>query len=551
MWLGIGLGFAFLLLASMAAYWSSAYSLVTFKWVEHTQQVLDDLNSTRAAILDVETGARGFVITGNEDFLQPFNRGRERVGALIQTLKHETSDNSDQQKSLSGLEALVAAKISFSTNIIYQRKAGRLNLNAETAPQGAEKEKMDAIRQVLDRMESTERALLAQRSTSAKQTFYITRWVISFTGALALVVIGAAGLSARRDLIKRRQAEKERDRFFTLSLDLFCIAGFDGYFKRLNAAWEKNLGHTQAEFRAKPFIEFVHPEDRESTLRMTEKLNLGQAAVSFANRYLCKDGSYRWLLWNAAPQMEQKVIYATARDVTEEKRAEQEIQLLNESLRYRAKQLEQVNEELEAFSYSVSHDLRAPLRHIDGFASRLQQNFENSLDEKGRRYLNIISGSAKQMGNLIDDLLLFSRMGRTEMQEINVNLETLARKIVHDPQLEISKRNITWDIGRLPEVRGDIPMLRQAFLNLISNAVKYTRTREHARIEIGSTETTDEFIIFVRDNGVGFEMEYAHKLFGVFQRLHRADEFEGTGIGLANVRRIIQRHGGRTWAEGK
>jgi light-regulated signal transduction histidine kinase (bacteriophytochrome) len=200
----------------------------------------------------------------------------------------------------------------------------------------------------------------------------------------------------------------------------------------------------------------------------------------------------------------------------------------------------------------VSHDLRAPLRHLSGYAELLRKNASSTLDEKSHRYLMTISESAKRMGNLIDDLLAFSRVGRSEMQKAKVSLEQLVKGILHDLQDEMNGRNIVWEIGALPEVYGDRSMLRLVLVNLISNALKFTRTRAQAKIEIGSiTGKEDEIVFFIRDNGVGFDMRYVDKLFGVFQRLHRAEEFEGTGIGLASVQRIIHRHGGRTWAEGE
>jgi signal transduction histidine kinase len=235
--------------------------------------------------------------------------------------------------------------------------------------------------------------------------------------------------------------------------------------------------------------------------------------------------------------------------------ADEEIRRLNAELERRVtertSELEAANRELEAFSYSVSHDLRAPLRHIEGFIEILMATKSSMLDEEGRHYLGTVSTSAKQMGRLIDDLLAFSRTGRAELKKTKVKLGELSAKVVEDLRHDAARRNIEWVLGKLPEVEADEGLLRQVLLNLLGNALKYTRRRERARIEVGSRRTRTEHIIFVEDNGVGFDMQYAPKLFGVFQRLHRAADFEGTGVGLANVRRIIHRHGGRTWAEGK
>ena len=357
----------------------------------------------------------------------------------------------------------------------------------------------------------------------------------------------------KREIAERMRVEEERDRFFRLSLDMLCAAGFDGYFKELNPAWEKTLGHTNEELLARPYLEFIHPDDRAATTTEAKKNSGGNTTFAFENRYRCKDGSYKWLSWSATPDIANQLIYAAARDITERKQAEEAQREAEEALKKHREQLEASNKELEAFSYSVSHDLRAPLRHIDGFATLLQKHTA-ALDEKGRRHLATISESAKQMGRLIDDLLVFSRVGRSEMHRTAVNLEHLVREVMSGFRLDTEGRKIAWTIGALPEVHGDPSMLRQVLVNLIGNAVKYTAMRDEARIEIGSPNDVDdqhdEIVFFVRDNGVGFDMQYAHKLFGVFQRLHSATEFEGTGIGLANVQRIIHRHGGRTWAEG-
>jgi signal transduction histidine kinase len=218
----------------------------------------------------------------------------------------------------------------------------------------------------------------------------------------------------------------------------------------------------------------------------------------------------------------------------------------------RTAQLQAVNRELESFSYSISHDLRAPLRHIDGFAQLLSRRMADKLDDTGRHYLDTVTSSARRLGVLIDELLVFSRMGRAEMRRSEVATRPLIDEILRELQHETQGRQIEWTIGALPAMTGDPVMLRQVWSNLLGNALKYSRKRTIAQIAITHRlDPVEGHIFAVRDNGAGFEMEYAGKLFGVFQRLHEASEFEGTGIGLANVRRIVERHGGRVWAEGR
>jgi K+-sensing histidine kinase KdpD len=222
-----------------------------------------------------------------------------------------------------------------------------------------------------------------------------------------------------------------------------------------------------------------------------------------------------------------------------------------DALRRAHDELEAKSKELEAFAYSVSHDLRAPLRHVVGYTELLHKRAAATLDPTSQRYMTTIQDSARRMGVLIDDLLAFSRVGRVEMQTVAVNLDQLVKEALSEVRPETDGREIVWKIGRLPTVPGDRAMLRLAFVNLVSNAVKFTRPRPRAEIEIGSAEgSPEEVVVFVRDNGVGFDMKYVDKLFGVFRRLHQAEEFEGTGIGLASVQRIVQRHRGRVWAEG-
>jgi K+-sensing histidine kinase KdpD len=260
--------------------------------------------------------------------------------------------------------------------------------------------------------------------------------------------------------------------------------------------------------------------------------------------------------WFAATQRAIERNLRQARDrlqveVEQRRHREEEVRKLNLELAKRATELEASNKELESFAYSVSHDLRAPLRHIDGYAELLQKQASSLLDDKSHRYVKTILESSKRMGNLIDDLLAFSRIGRAEARKTVVDLEQLVKEVVAELRQETAGRDIAWKIGALPACYGDRSMLKLVFFNLISNAVKFTRKRTLAEIEIGCADgKKSEVEVFVRDNGAGFDMQYANKLFGVFQRLHRAEEFEGTGIGLATVQRVIHRHGGKVRADG-
>jgi PAS domain S-box-containing protein len=270
-----------------------------------------------------------------------------------------------------------------------------------------------------------------------------------------------------------------------------------------------------------------------------------------------RDGSFYWVDTTIVPFLNEdgkpRQYVAIRADITERMLAVEKVHQLNEELEHRVvrrtAQLETANKDLEAFSYSISHDLRAPLLRISGFADILQDEAAEKLDETSLKHLRTIAEGTQQMSRLIDALLDFSRMGREEMRQAKVIASRLVEEARHELSREIEGRDIEWNIGELPEVRGDPIMLRQVFVNLISNAVKYSRPRQPAKIEIGAKAEPGEIVFFIRDNGVGFDVKYAGRLFGVFQRLHPPREFEGTGIGLANVQRILRRHGGRIWAE--
>jgi PAS domain S-box-containing protein len=273
--------------------------------------------------------------------------------------------------------------------------------------------------------------------------------------------------------------------------------------------------------------------------------------ISEEYHIICKDGRISTNIISGTLINENLLV--TFFDISDRKKAEEEIWKLNETLEQRVEtrtaQLQEANRELEAFSYSVSHDLRAPLRHINGFVDLLSSEFTDLLPEKGRHYLDVIVNSSRHMGTLIDDLLQFSRTGRHEMQQSEVNMNALLIEVLNELTQENPDRRIQWNLDDLPLVSGDNSLLRMVWYNLLSNAIKFTKGKEPATIQVGFTGDEKENTFYIRDNGAGFDMQYAHKLFGVFQRLHSKKEFDGTGIGLANVYRIILKHGGRTWAE--
>jgi PAS domain S-box-containing protein len=299
-------------------------------------------------------------------------------------------------------------------------------------------------------------------------------------------------------------------------------------------------------------------DDRQTILEAFERCVQEGDGYDLEFPFTAADGIRKWIRTTATAIREHGrivKIVGTIMDITQRKRVEDELARyrnhLEELVLTRTEELDAANKEMHAFTYTVSHDLRAPLRHIDGFLELLQRKAGTAPNEESRHYIDAISSAAKKMGLLIDDLLAFSRMGRHALSFERVPLGALLRDVIREFAPDAAGRTIDWRIGDLPEVGGDASMLRMVLSNLLANALKFTRPREKARIEIGSLAGQDaETVIFVRDNGVGFDMTYADKLFGVFQRLHHEEEFEGTGIGLANVRRIIARHRGRTWAEG-
>jgi PAS domain S-box-containing protein len=341
------------------------------------------------------------------------------------------------------------------------------------------------------------------------------------------------------------------------NLDPLVTINPDGKITDVNNATEKVTGLARQQLIGTDFSDyFTDPGKARAGYEQVFREGLVQ---DYELEIRHRDGHVTAVLYNASVYRDEAGdvigVFAAARNISERKRAEEEIRKLNEELdervRRRTVELEATNKDLEAFTYSVSHDLRTPLRHVDGFSKLLLEDYCSNLPAEAQHYLTRVREETRRMSSMVDDLLNLTRVGRKELSMHLTGLSSLLEEAIRDLQPEMVGREIEWQIGKLPFAECDPALVRQVFANLLSNALKFTRPQEHAVIEVGATTQDGASVIFVRDNGVGFSMKYVEKLFGVFQRLHHPEDFEGTGIGLATVQRIVHKHGGRTWAEGE
>jgi PAS domain S-box-containing protein len=383
---------------------------------------------------------------------------------------------------------------------------------------------------------------------------------------LAAIAIVNASLfaTAQQELAERVQAEEELRRQTTLFRNLFAsspeaiaVLDQDDRILEVNRSFETLFGYLETEAQGQHINDLVSPGQYLDDARDVSQAVIGNGQIVEKEAVRCtKDGRPVDVSLIGYPiVVDQRLIgaYAIYRDITERKQAEEEIRKLNAELEQRVLertlQLETTNKELEAFAYSISHDLRAPLRGIDGWSQALLEDYRDKLDEQGRQYIERVRSEAQRMGHLIEDMLRLSRLTRTEVIKEPVNLSALAQAIAERLQAAEPLRKVDFTIQPDLTAEGDAHLLEVMLTNLLGNAVKFTGKRVDAHIEFGGTELQGQRVFFVRDNGVGFDMAYAQKLFGAFQRMHKFSEFPGIGVGLATVQRIIQRHGGRVWAE--
>ena len=581
---------AILLTNGFFLYQTSNGQIESSSAVEQAHEVMEAVDQITFHLSDADNARRGFILTSSTRYLAHFQTATNHAAADYSQLKRLTANDPVQQTKVDGLKSQINKRFQILSDSIQWQQEHGPDAEKQAAFMDIGQQAMEPVRQTCGFMLETQRKLLEKRRTKAGKRIHDTTQMTLIGTGISMGILSWAFLMLVRENVRRSAAEEAirmsndelEQRVAVRTQDLaaavaraeqahefrdkvmesavFGCGALDvkGNFTMVNQHFADIMGYRVEEMIGLSYVQLVSMENLAVLSKYFFRVINNRSSV--LNREIevrRKDGSTACVAFSWSPMtMKGEVIgiVGTAMDVTAHLKAEAEIRRLNRELEKRVtertSQLEGVNKELEAFSYSVSHDLRAPLRHVDGFVAMLRQHAVTSLDDKGRRYLDIISDSARQMGTLIDDLLDFSRVGRSELKWFPVDMNQLVQEALRDLAPDLRARDIKWTIDTLPAARADRAMLKLVWVNLLSNAVKYTRPRTRAEIEIGSRSIDDsQREYFVRDNGVGFDMRYAEKLFGVFQRLHRADEFEGTGIGLANVRRIVIRHGGAVRAE--
>ena len=565
----IFLGFSAALLVLVLAGWIALRNVArvntTFRLVDRAHRVLGQLEQLLVDVLSLPTSARGFVLTGEQAMLAAYEKSDSRIEESLRRLRELTAGEPESQKLLARVEPLVADARAIMRERMVAYRAGGLALAADTALFTRGVQTVGRLRSAVEEMERAESRRVNERFASSERASRAATTTLTILSILATGFVAVAGLVVHRDFRRRRQTEAALEHERHLLAELMDKSRERIYFKdrasrflRVNRGVLDTLGATDpAQVVGRTDADFFSAEHASQALADEQEIMRTGRSLTREEKETWPDGRVGWALTAKLPLRDASGAivgtFGLTRDITERRRAEDALRLAKTQLEAQAAQLAATNADLESFSSSVSHDLRAPLRHVSGFAGMLERHTDGALDDTGRRYIGAIRDAAKQMGRLVDDLLAFSRNGRTALATAELDHDALVAEVLRSGRYDADGRKIVWEISPLPRVVADATLLRQVWANLIDNAVKYSRDAAPARISI-SCQPADlacrEHIFCVRDNGAGFDPAFADKLFGVFQRLHSADQFEGTGIGLANVRRIVTRHGGRTWAEG-
>ena len=556
-----GAGFVLAILSLVAvvaiSYRSGKQLQEATRAVTHTREVLDKLGDIAARLSEVESAARSFAISGKQSHLSPFYTAAEAVPPQVDELKLLLRNDPSRLRSVTKIEPVIAKHLKVMKDMV---ELGDKNLFRGFGQRSLTDEGnnlMGQIRAAFSTMDKEQRARLDQEETAVTaKAERVT--VISLAGSvLAGVLVLACGACALRAMHGRGKAEEKLDRLLGSMPDALVLVNAEGKIVGSNVHTGKLFGYSDRELQGESMALLV-PERFRKNQRQYYAAFFSQRGgrVPETTMELCglhKDGREFPIEVSTKPLAAEKglVVTSAIRDITERKHVEQQISKLNKELEHRAMELENANKELEAFSYSVSHDLRSPLQNIDSFSLILMEDYANQLDPEGLDYVQRLRGSCQHMEDIIDALLALSKMMRTELLVDHFDLSALANAVAADLKQKNPDRLVDWVIAEGLTAEGDAQLLRVVLENLFGNAWKFTANRPRARIEFGALpQSNGARTYFVRDDGAGFDMARASHLFTPFKRLHDQSEFRGTGIGLATVQRVIHRHQGKIWAEG-
>lgn len=528
------------------------------KWVSHTYEVKATVFELGAGLKEMESAAFAAQFDPlSEDAARRYGDARARYEPLLQKLREKTRDNPEQQERMGLLRAQIEGRTALFDEAMVQRAQGR---DSDAGKGLATAVTRYPVEDVLDALVGEEDRLIARRESAAQRRAMVGTWTVSAVTVIQFLLLAGVIWGSEKQLRRRLTAEAtarqavERAQLIVATVrEPIALIADDLTLVTCNQAFAQYYNVERPE-RGRPLGDSPAWNDPALLQRLRDVVMTKREIWDYELAQITGPDQTRYVVVNARPMTlpdtHDTVILLTVSDITVRKQAEAQILELNRQLEGKITQITESNRELEAFSYSVSHDLRAPLRHIAGFADKLRKHLGEDADEQTRHYTEVVTNSSRRMSSLIEDLLTYSRLGRYAMRLQSVDMQGMIEEVRIALTSMLEDRRITWRIAPLPVVVADENMIRLVWQNLLDNAIKYSASREEAVIEVGMNDATPtEWVFWVKDNGVGFDMAYADKLFGVFQRLHKASQFAGTGIGLASVRRIVARHGGRTWAE--
>ena len=525
--------------------------------VTHTREVLEKLGDIAARLSEVESAARSFAISGKQSHLSPFYTAAEAVPPQVDELKLLLRDDPSQLRSVTEIEPVIARHLKVMKDMVELGDKNLFRGYGQRSLTDEGNNLMEQIRTAFSTMDKEQRARLDQEQTAVAAKAERVTMIIWAGSVLAGLLVLACGACALRAMHGRGKAEEKLDRLLGSMPDALVIVNAEGKIVGSNAQTGKLFGYSDRELQGESMALLV-PERFRKTQRQYYAAHFSPRGglVPETTTELCglhKDGREFPIEISTKPLAAEKglVVTSAIRDITERKQVEQQISKLNRELERRAIELENANKELEAFSYSVSHDLRSPLQNIDSFSQILMEDYANQLDPEGLDYVQRLRGSCQHMEDIINALLALSNMMRKELLVDHLDLTALANAVAADLKQKTPDRLVDWVIAEGLTAEGDVQLLRVVLENLFGNAWKFTANRPRARIEFGALpQSNGARTYYVRDDGAGFDMARAGNLFTPFKRLHDQSEFRGTGIGLATVQRVIRRHRGKIWAEG-